>query len=98
MNSWRQDKGQKACAAVFLRTVEEGGEAPIGFDELMEVSRVTIEASEALFRGFSRVSIQTVLTRGDLLSSRSGAAVPGRQRVFRAAGGPLDILGDRPLR
>jgi predicted dehydrogenase/threonine dehydrogenase-like Zn-dependent dehydrogenase len=48
MNLWRQDKGQKACAAAFLHAVEQGGDAPIGFDQLMEVSRVTIEVSEAL--------------------------------------------------
>lgn len=48
MNMWRQDKGQKTCAAAFLHAIERGGEAPIGFDELIEVSRVTIEVSEAL--------------------------------------------------
>jgi len=48
MNLWRQDKGQKACAAAFVRAIEEGGEAPIGFEELMEVSRVAIEMSESL--------------------------------------------------
>ncbi len=48
MNLWRQDKGQKHCAAAFLHAIERGGEAPIGFDELIEVSRVTIEVSEAL--------------------------------------------------
>jgi hypothetical protein len=45
MNLGRQDKGQMACAAAFLRAVEEGGEAPIGFDELMGVSRVAIEVA-----------------------------------------------------
>jgi predicted dehydrogenase len=48
MNLWRQDKGQRACAAAFVQAVERRGEAPIGFHELMEVSRVTIEVSEAL--------------------------------------------------
>jgi predicted dehydrogenase len=48
MNLWRQDKGQKACAAAFIRTVENGGEAPIRFDELIEVSRVVLEVNEAL--------------------------------------------------
>ncbi len=38
MNLWRQDKGQKACAAAFRRAVELGGPAPIPFDELLEVS------------------------------------------------------------
>lgn len=43
MNLWRQDKGQKACAQAFVQAVERGGDAPIPLDELLEVSRVTIE-------------------------------------------------------
>ncbi len=43
MNLWRQDKGQAACAAQFLRAVEAGGPSPISLDEILEVSRVTIE-------------------------------------------------------
>ena len=42
LNLWRQDKGQKACAAAFVRAIATGGPAPIAFDELVEVSRVTI--------------------------------------------------------
>ncbi|MFA7293324.1 MAG: Gfo/Idh/MocA family oxidoreductase, partial [Rhodocyclaceae bacterium] len=45
MNLWRQDKGQKACAAAFVRTVESGGAAPIPLEELIEVARVTIEVA-----------------------------------------------------
>lgn len=48
MNLWRQDKGQKACAAAFVRCLEQGGQAPIPFDEVEEVSRVSIEVAEAL--------------------------------------------------
>jgi predicted dehydrogenase len=48
MNLWRQDKGQRACAAAFLDAIARGGSSPIEFDELLEVSRATIEASEAL--------------------------------------------------
>lgn len=48
MNLWRQDKGQKACAASFVRTIEQCGAAPIPFEVLMEVSRVSIEVAEAL--------------------------------------------------
>ena len=44
----RQDKGQSACAAAFLRAVETGGPAPISAEELFEVARVTIEAAEIL--------------------------------------------------
>ena len=43
MNLWQQDKGQKACASAFVQAVEQGGVAPIPFDEILEVSRVTIE-------------------------------------------------------
>lgn len=48
MNLWRQDKGQRACAAAFLDAIENGKPSPIPFEELMEVSRVTIEVAEAL--------------------------------------------------
>jgi predicted dehydrogenase len=45
MNLWRQDKGQKACAAAFVRAVESGGDSPIPIGELIEVARVSIEAA-----------------------------------------------------
>ncbi len=49
MNLWRQNKGQKACAAAFVQAVEQGeGVAPIPFEEVMEVSRVAIEVAESL--------------------------------------------------
>lgn len=47
MRLWRQDKGQKACAAAFVRAVAEGG-APISAEEIFEVSRVTLELAEKL--------------------------------------------------
>ena len=43
MNLWRQDKGQGACAKAFLDAVEGNITAPIPFDEVFEVSRVSIE-------------------------------------------------------
>jgi len=43
MNLWRQDKGQKACAAAFVQTLQAGGKAPISWEEIYEVTRVTIE-------------------------------------------------------
>jgi predicted dehydrogenase/threonine dehydrogenase-like Zn-dependent dehydrogenase len=46
MNLWRQDKGQKSCAAAFVRAIKEGTQSPIAFEELLEVSRVTIELAE----------------------------------------------------
>ena len=51
MNLWSQDKGQKACAAAFVDAVSRGGPSPIPFDELLEVSRVTIEIGLALRQG-----------------------------------------------
>jgi len=48
MNLWRQDKGQKACAAAFVRAIEQRGVSPIPFDEVMEVSRVSIQVAQAL--------------------------------------------------
>jgi predicted dehydrogenase/threonine dehydrogenase-like Zn-dependent dehydrogenase len=46
MNLWRQDKGQKACAAAFVQALAQGAGAPIPFEELVEVARVCIELSE----------------------------------------------------
>ncbi len=42
-NLWRQDKGQMTCVAAFVRCIEQGGQAPIPFEELIEVSRASIE-------------------------------------------------------
>jgi hypothetical protein len=47
MNLWRQDKGQTACAAAFVEAVREGKPSPIPFEELVEVSRVTIHLTSA---------------------------------------------------
>ena len=43
MNLWRQDKGQKACAAEFVKAVQAKAASPIPFEELIEVARVTID-------------------------------------------------------
>jgi len=48
MKLFRQDKGQKACATAFVRAIERGADSPIAFNELLEVSRVTIEIADAL--------------------------------------------------
>ncbi len=47
MNLWRQDKGQKACAKAFVHAIEGRAPVPIPFDEILEVSRVSIELAEA---------------------------------------------------
>jgi predicted dehydrogenase len=45
---WRQDKGQTACAFAFVEAVREGGPSPIAPDEILEVSRVSIEVAMAV--------------------------------------------------
>lgn len=42
-NLWRQDKGQKACAAAFVKAIETGDAAPIPTEELFEVAKVTLD-------------------------------------------------------
>jgi predicted dehydrogenase len=46
MNLWGQNKGQEACVAAFVKAVATGGCAPIFIDDIMEVSRVSIELAE----------------------------------------------------
>jgi predicted dehydrogenase/threonine dehydrogenase-like Zn-dependent dehydrogenase len=48
MNLWRQDKGQKACAAAFVQAVRAGAPSPIALNELLEVGRIGIAIEEAL--------------------------------------------------
>jgi predicted dehydrogenase len=48
MNLWRQDKGQKSCAAAFIDAIGRKAPAPIPSDEIFEVSRIAIEIGEAL--------------------------------------------------
>ena len=42
-NLFRQDKGQKACAKAFVEAINQGSNSPIPIDEVIEVSRITIE-------------------------------------------------------
>ena len=44
----RQDKGQNTCVAEFVNALRDGRPAPIPLDEILEVSKVSIEAQEAL--------------------------------------------------
>lgn len=48
MNLWRQDKGQDACAAAFIESIRQGKETPIPADEIFEVARATIQATDIL--------------------------------------------------
>ncbi|HUR21433.1 MAG TPA: Gfo/Idh/MocA family oxidoreductase, partial [Vicinamibacterales bacterium] len=42
---WRQDKGQRACAAAFVEAIRDPGKRPVPFEEVLEVSRVAIEVA-----------------------------------------------------
>ena len=44
---WRQDKGQYACAAATVMAIRTGGVSPIPLEEILEVSRAAVAASEA---------------------------------------------------
>jgi predicted dehydrogenase/threonine dehydrogenase-like Zn-dependent dehydrogenase len=44
---WRQDKGQKACAATFLAAVRDGSAPPIPIDEVFEVARAVLQLGAA---------------------------------------------------
>lgn len=43
MSLWKQDKGHRAGVAAFVRAVEQADASPIPLDQLVEVSRVTID-------------------------------------------------------
>ena len=47
MSLWRQDKGQFACVRAFVDAISSGGAAPIPFEEIVEVSRLSIEVAGA---------------------------------------------------
>jgi len=46
--SLSQQKGQVECVNAFVKSIENGGEAPIPFTELLEVSRICIEISNQI--------------------------------------------------
>lgn len=46
--TWRQDKGHSAEVAKFTSAVAKGGPTPIPFDEIIEVSRVTLDIASRL--------------------------------------------------
>ncbi len=48
MNLSKQDKGQKACADAFIRSIRDGKPAPISVEEILEVARVTVDIVETL--------------------------------------------------
>lgn len=47
-NLWRQDKGTQACINAFVAAIREGRSSPIPIDEIIEVSRVSIEIASSV--------------------------------------------------
>jgi predicted dehydrogenase/threonine dehydrogenase-like Zn-dependent dehydrogenase len=47
LNLWKQDKGQNACAAAFLKALD-GGTPAIAPEEIFEVARVTLDVTALL--------------------------------------------------
>jgi predicted dehydrogenase len=48
LNLWRQDKGTQQCVNAFIDAVRKGAPPPISLDEIIEVSRVSIEAGASV--------------------------------------------------
>lgn len=48
MNLFAQNKGQHNCVNAFVAAIKGGEEAPISFDEIFEVSKISIEISNYL--------------------------------------------------
>jgi predicted dehydrogenase len=48
MSLWKQDKGQQACASAFFGAITSGANTPIPLNEIVESSRVAIEAALSL--------------------------------------------------
>lgn len=53
MNLMKQDKGQEACIGEFVDALRSGAPSPIPMEELLEVSRATVEAADAIREGGS---------------------------------------------
>jgi len=45
---WRQDKGQRRCAAAFVAAMRAAAPAPIASEELFEVAQLTLDIDRAL--------------------------------------------------
>jgi len=48
MNLFRQDKGQEACMQAFIHAIEAGLPSPIPIEEVLEVSRISLEIAAGL--------------------------------------------------
>jgi hypothetical protein len=47
MKFWSQDKGHAACARVFVQAIADGNDAPIPFEEIVEVTKTTLSLVQA---------------------------------------------------
>lgn len=45
---FKQDKGQKACVSAFIDSIRNGESSPISFEEILEISRISIEIANTL--------------------------------------------------
>ena len=45
MKLFKQNKGQKACAKSFINSIENAEDAPISYEEIIEVSKISIEVA-----------------------------------------------------
>ncbi|TBT77812.1 gfo/Idh/MocA family oxidoreductase, partial [Vibrio parahaemolyticus] len=43
-----QDKGQNNCARIFIESINKGNSAPILFDEIIEVAKISCQVAESL--------------------------------------------------
>lgn len=50
LSLWRQDKGQTACAKSFIDAIKEGNSSPIPLEEIIEVTRTSIEVAEKAYQ------------------------------------------------
>lgn len=46
-SAWTQDKGQSACVAAFVDAIATGTPSPIPYEEIVEVSRTTIDLARS---------------------------------------------------
>lgn len=47
-STFTQDKGHKNCASAFVEAVNSGAQSPIPYDDLMEVSKLSIEMADSI--------------------------------------------------
>ena len=49
MNLRKQDKGNNACVAAFVKAIQQGSPSPIAFAEIVEVTEATFDAVDQLY-------------------------------------------------